>query len=224
MAQTPEDSLRLICGNRNYSSWSLRAWLCLRRAGLAPELVVLPMDTPEFARRIGDYSPTARVPVLWMGDEFVWDSLAIAETVNERFAGGTLWPAEPEFRARARAMVAEMHSGFGALRQQLPMNCRAQQRRITIDAAAQADVARIGALWSEARAMAGGHGPWLLGEWSIADAFFAPVALRFDAYALDLPETVRSYVNQWLEDSDLRAWRQAGIEEPWVIEHEEVGE
>lgn len=223
MTESKPPVVRLVCGNQNYSSWSLRAWLCLRRAGIDARLTVLPMDTPEFYERIGQYSPTGRVPVLWLDDECVWDSLAIAETVNERFAGGSLWPSDPVLRSRARAMVAEMHSGFAALRHQLPMNCRAHLRRIEIDAAAHADINRICLLWQQARAMASGRGPWLFGDWSIADAFFAPVALRFDGYAMELPEPATQYVSTWLADADLRAWREAGSAESWVIHHEEAG-
>ena len=215
-------ALRLVCGNRNYSSWSLRAWLCLRRAGYDPDTVVLPMDTPEFSARIADLSPSRRVPVLWLGDECVWDSLAIAETVNERLAAGRLWPEEARRRAFGRCMAAEMHSSFAALRAELPMNCRARGRTVAISEAAARDIERVCSLWEAARAMAA-PGPWLLGAWSIADAMFAPVVLRFRGYQVTLPPVATSYVETWLADADLQAWIDAAQQEPWRIDHEEVG-
>ncbi len=214
--------LRLICGNRNYSSWSLRAWLCLQKAACEADELVLPMDTPEFTQRIGELSPTRRVPVLWIGEEWVWDSLAIAETVNERFAQGRLWPRAPELRALGRSMAAEMHSGFPALREALPMNCRAKDRAVLIDDATRGDIARVCSLWEQALERTGGDS-WLLGDWSIVDAMFAPVAIRFRGYALDLPTSARRYVQLWLDDPDLQRWLKLAEAEPWRIEHEEVG-
>jgi glutathione S-transferase len=216
--------LRLICGNRNYSSWSLRAWLCLRKAGLTPALTVLPMDTEEFENRIAEFSPTRRVPVLWIGDEPVWDSLAIAETVNERFASNMLWPGDVVLRARGRAIAAEMHSGFAALRTALPMNCRALNRRITVSPAVIRDIERICEIWRTTRALASSDEGWLLGQFSIADAMYAPVVLRFRAYALDLPDLAQQYVRHWLADEHLQEWLDAAAKEAWVIEHEEAGE
>ena len=224
MTSTRQQSLWLICGNRNYSSWSLRAWLCLRKAGENPEVTVLPMDTAEFEEQIGALSPTRRVPVLWIGDESIWDSLAIAETVNERFADGSLWPDDGVLRAFARSICAEMHSSFGALREALPMNCRAQRRRVPVTREVQADIDRVAAIWDQARERSGSDSGWLLGRFSIADAMFAPVAVRFAAYALDLPQGTRSYVQHWLNDKDLQSWMAAARQESWRIEHEEVGE
>lgn len=215
--------MRLICGNRNYSSWSLRAWLCLKKAGFDPEVTVLPMDTPEFAARVADYSPTRRVPVLWLDDECVWDSLAIAETVNERFAAGRLWPEDAQQRALARSMAAEMHSGFMALREALPMNCRANDRPVEIASPVIQDIARIAQLWQSAQAHSGVRSGWLFGEFSIADAMFVPVALRFMAYRLTLPASVVAYRDFCVEDKDVAQWISLAKEEEWVIQHEEVG-
>ncbi|MEM9759950.1 MAG: glutathione S-transferase [Pseudomonadota bacterium] len=219
MAQGPQ----LICGNRNYSSWSLRAWLCLQRVGLDADVTVLPMDTQEFDDRIAELSPTRRVPVLRLGDLWLWDSLAIAETVSERFAGGRLWPADADLRALGRSAASEMHSGFPALRDALPMNCRAEKRRVDISAAVRGDIERIETLWSELRSRSGSDG-WLLGDWSIADAMYAPVVLRFRAYAVELASSTREYCDRWLSDPDLRAWIDLAQRESWTIEHEEVGE
>ncbi|WOJ95339.1 glutathione S-transferase family protein [Congregibacter brevis] len=222
MTADTSTALTLVCGNRNYSSWSLRAWLCTRKAGLDPEVVVLPMDTPEFEARIAQYSPTRRVPVLWIGDEWVWDSLAIAETVNERYADAQLWPADEGLRAFGRAMAAEMHSGFGALRHALPMNCRAKQRSVVLSADVRNDIDRLCELWLQAKSKSGSD-TWLLGDFSIVDAMFAPVVVRFSAYALELPEHAKQYLAHWLADADLQSWIGLAEEEPWVIQHEEVG-
>jgi glutathione S-transferase len=213
----------LVCGNRNYSSWSLRAWLCLRKAGLEPEVIVLPMDTPEFEERIGALSPTRRVPVLRLGDRVIWDSLAIAETVNERIAQGRLWPEDPDLRALGRSIAAEMHSGFSALREALPMNCRAEGRLVQISSELRADIERIEALWREAREASRSDG-WLLGSWSIADAMFAPVVVRFRAYDVPLDDDTRAYCRHWLADPHLGEWIEEAGREPWTIAHEEVSE
>jgi len=221
-ASVPGSELHLVCGNWNYSSWSLRAWMCLRKAGLAPRVTVLPMDTPEFDKRIGDLSPSRRVPVLWVGDECIWDSLAIAETVNERYAAGRLWPADDRRRALGRSLAAEMHSGFAALREALPMNCRATQRRVRLGGPVRQDITRIGELWRDAR-LSSASRTWLLGDWSIADAMYAPVVLRFRAYAVELSAEARAYVDHALADPDLQAWIATAERERWIIEHEEVG-
>jgi glutathione S-transferase len=218
------DQIRLISGNRNYSSWSLRAWLCLRKAGLDPEVTVLPMDSSEFEARIGEYSPTRRVPVLWIGDEPIWDSLAIAESINERYAGGMLWPEDARLRARGRAIAAEMHSGFSALRRELPMNCRAVNRSLTISAEVVTDIQRICEIWRSTLAYSASDSGWLLGAFTIADAMFAPVALRFRGYAVELPADARRYVEHWLADDHLQNWIDLAAQEPWIIEHEEVGD
>ncbi|WP_439102069.1 glutathione S-transferase family protein [Congregibacter sp.] len=223
MASAAQNLPMLVCGNRNYSSWSLRAWLCLRKAVLDPEVLVLPMDTPEFEARIADYSPTRRVPVLRIDKECIWDSLAIAETVNERFAHARLWPEDSQLRALGRAMAAEMHSGFSSLREALPMNCRARQRDVEVSQSVSNDIRRIEALWEQARRESNST-DWLLGDFSIADAMFAPVALRFRAYDLDLSDATRSYVDHWLRDEDLQQWIALAEQESWVIGHEEVGE
>ena len=141
--------ITLVVGNMNYSSWSLRAWLAMAKSGVAFETVLLPLDTDEFYQRIPEYSPTGCVPVLWHGEQCVWDSLAIAEYVNEHFAGGSLWPEDSASRALGRCMAAEMHSGFMALRNAMPMNIRAR-RSVPISDAIERDIARISALWTQA--------------------------------------------------------------------------
>jgi glutathione S-transferase len=217
--------LLLVIGNRNYSSWSLRAWLCLRKSGVAFEEQLLPLDTQEFRRDIGALSPAATVPALWHGALCIWDSLAICEYANERFAGGSLWPQDLRRRALGRAMMAEMHSGFRELRQAMPMNFRASGRRVAHTAGLDRDIDRVLALWREARERHAALGPWLLGEYSIADAFFAPVVVRFDGYGVELPAgPVAAYGERVRSDPDIREWAALAREEPWRLEADEAGE
>ena len=203
----------LVIGNKNYSSWSLRPWLLLRHAGVEFEERRLLLDTPEFRRDIGQWSPTARVPVLIDEGLTVWDSLAICEYANERWLGGRGWPADLARRAVARAAAAEMHSGFTALRSQLPMNSRRQPDGYRWDAAAQADINRIRALWSALRRQHGAGGAFLFGEFGIVDAMFAPVASRFDGYGVAVDDTAAAYMQALFALPALREWRQAAAQE-----------
>lgn len=211
----------LVIGNKNYSSWSLRGWLALRKAGVDFEEQRLPLDTPEFSRDICTLSPSRRVPALHDGDLCIWDSLAIGEYANERWAGGGLLPQDRAERARARAFMAEMHAGFSALRARMPMNCRAEGRRVAIDEKLQADIDRIFAIWSECLERSGG--PWLFGKFSLADAAYVPVALRFCSYGVQGPAPVQAYVATVLADPDVAAWVQAGRAEKEVVEADEAG-
>ncbi|MCC5873418.1 MAG: glutathione S-transferase family protein [Gammaproteobacteria bacterium] len=213
---------RLYIGNRNYSSWSLRAWLGLRFMGLDFDVERLPLDTPEFRARIRDISAAGRVPVLEDGDCVVWDSLAICEYAAERATSGS-WPRNVKARAHARCAVAEMHSGFGSLRAALPMNIRAR-RRVTTDVAVERDIARMLALWSEALALHGGEDGWLYGERSIADAFFAPVVLRFVTYGVAVTDDCRPWMERVLGDADLKAWCALALTETEIVEADEAGE
>ncbi len=213
--------LLLVIGNKNYSSWSLRPWLVLKHLGVDFEELRLPLDTDQFHQEIGRYSPNDRVPVLWDGELRVWDSLAICEYLAEGYPKAQLWPADPATRALARSVCAEMHSSFSDLRQALPMNCRAQDRRLDISAAVAADIARIQALWNDCLNRHGG--PWLFGAYSIADAYYAPVVLRFRGYGVELDEASRRYMATALADPALEDWLTAGQAETEVIEHEEVG-
>jgi glutathione S-transferase len=206
--------LRLVIGNKHYSSWSLRPWLLLRHHGIAFEEVRLALDTPEFAGEIAALSPTRRVPVLHHDALVVWDSLAICEYVSETFLDGRGWPAGREARARARSAAAEMHSGFGELRAQLPMNCSRTPDGYRWDAAAQADIDRVQALWRELRDRHGAGGGFLCGDFGIVDAMFAPVAVRFRGYGPSLePESAR-YVETILSLPAMREWIEAAIGEP----------
>jgi glutathione S-transferase len=208
MTEAGKDAITLVIGNKNYSSWSLRPWLVLRHFGVAFDEVRLPLDTPEFTRGIARWSPSGRVPVLHRGELVVWDSLAIAEYVNETCLDGRGWPADAEQRAVARAVSAEMHSGFQTLRNQLPLNCRKRAQGFVPSAEAKRDIDRITALWRECRAHAG-EGPFLFGAFSIADAMYAPVVLRFRTYGIALGDVERRYADAILAMSAIREWLAA---------------
>jgi len=215
--------LQLVIGNRNYSSWSLRAWLTLRKAEVSFDTVLLPLDTPDFFERIADYSPSGRVPVLWHDGQCIWDSLAIGEYVNEQFAGGRLGPEDAASRALGRSMVAEMHSGFSELRDRMPMNCRASNRKIPIDEPLQVDLERMWTLWSDSLACHADAGGWLLGEYSLADAMFAPVVIRFMGYSVALPDDIRDYCEHALADPALKEWLLDASSETWIVAQDEAG-
>jgi glutathione S-transferase len=215
------DKLTLVIGNKNYSSWSLRPWILLRHLGLQFNEVLLPLDTPEFEARIGEYSPTRRVPVLRHGDVTVWDSLAIADYAVE--LAGCGWPVDRRARAHARAIAAEMHSGFGALRSQWPMNVRAQNRRTPVTPELKRDIARVEQIWSDCRARHQAGGPWLFGDYSVADAMYAPVVLRFRTYGEHFAATTRSYMDQVLTDPLLEPWLSAARAESWIVAQGELG-
>jgi glutathione S-transferase len=214
-------SLTLIIGNKNYSSWSLRAWLLLREAGIEFEEERIALDEPGTADAIAKYTPAGRVPVLRFDDMAVWDSLAIAETVAERFPEKQLWPADDAARAHARSISAEMHSGFTALRQQMPMNCRAMGRQVSLPDDLTADIDRVIAIWSDCERRYGGG--WLFGQFSIADAMYAPVVLRFRTYGIKLPDSARVFADRVLESDAMQSWLAAAETEVEVIEADEKG-
>jgi glutathione S-transferase len=195
----------LVIGQKNLSSWSLRPWLLLRRLRLPFREVSLLLDTPQFQAQIRQYSKALRVPVLIDGDLHVWDSLAILEYLNEK-VGGQAWPQDAALRAQARSISAEMHSGFPALRQTWSMRALGRNHDVPLTPEAAADVARVQAIWTEARSRHAERGPWLFGEYSIADAMYAPVVLRFNHYGAQLNETARAYAAHWLADEHLQAW------------------
>ncbi|MCC4594875.1 glutathione S-transferase family protein [Xanthomonas campestris pv. phormiicola] len=204
---------RLVIGDKNLSSWSLRPWLLLRHFDVPFEEVPLPLDTPEFAARIGAYSPTGRVPALWDGELQIWDSLAICEYANERWLGGRGWPVALEVRAQARAAACEMHSGFLALRRQLPMQACRQPDGERWDAEARADIARIVQLWATLRETQGGGGAFLCGDFGIVDAMFAPVALRFAGYGVEVPAQAAQYMAALEALPAMREWRAGAAAE-----------
>lgn len=179
--------MEIVIGTKNWSTWSLRPWLALKRCGVDFVETLVPLRWDTSSEAIAVHSPTGLVPVLKDGALTVWDSLAICEYLNDRFPEAKLWPADPTARALARSATAEMHSGFGPLRKECPMEIDAIQS-VELSAAAQANIRRIVSLWSQLRGAYQAHGPFLVGSWSIADAFFTPVATRFRTYGIDLAD------------------------------------
>lgn len=198
----------LVIGSKNYSSWSLRAWLVARKVGLEFDELKLDLDTPEFYARIGPLSPSRTVPALHLGDEIVWDSLAIADVLADRYPDAGLWPEDPGLRAFARCISAEMHASFASLRTELPMNCRAKNRHVDISEKTRQDIARIQAIWDECEQRRDGAPGGLLGGFTIADAMYAPVASRFKTYDIPLNPAARRFVDHIHADPDVIAWRK----------------
>lgn len=215
--------MKLIIGNRNYSSWSLRAWLMLKATGVSFETRRLALDTPDFEDAIGDYSPARRVPVLIDGELQVWDSLAIGEYLAERFPQARLWPADADRRAMARSLSAEMHAGFAALRREMPMNCRADGRRIQPGTEARRDIDRVLEIWENCCAARTGRGPWLMGGFGIVDAMYVPVALRFRTYGIAVRGNAARFMRLVQESVFVCEWIAAAQAEPETIEKEEKG-
>lgn len=204
--------LTLVIGNKNLSSWSLRPWLLLKHLGVAFEEVQLTLDTPQFKPAIARYAAAGRVPVLLDGGLTVWDSLAIIEYVSEKYQDKG-WPADRAQRAHARSISAEMHSGFAALREYWPMKAVEQHKGRPLTPAAAHDVKRIEQIWLDCRERYESRGPWLFGEYSSADAMYAPVALRFNTYGPGLSAVAAAYVRQTLDDTHLREWLAAAKQE-----------
>lgn len=206
----------LYCGNRNYSSWSIRASLAIRHSGLACEEVVIPLDRPDTAGRIGAVSPSGRVPVLHVDGLVIWDSLAIIEYLHERFPEAGVWPREPSARALARSVSAEMHSGFTALRSEMPMDLRNSKPKAA-SAEVRADIDRIESIWAACRTVYGRGGDYLFGAWSAADAMYAPVVSRFRTYGVSLSVANQRYADavwRWPAFRDLAG---EAATEPWTI-------
>ncbi|MBE0593134.1 MAG: glutathione S-transferase [Gemmatimonadales bacterium] len=226
------DDLRLYIGNRNYSSWSMRPWVLMRQAGIDFDEEMVRFDSfasdSAFKRRLVGLSPTGKVPVLQTvidgNRQIIWDTLAIAEYLAERFPALHLWPTQPASRARARSVTAEMHSGFAALRSHFPMNIEASlpqigQRVLAEQRAVRADVARITQLWNDCLAASGG--PFLFGGFGIADAFFAPVVMRFRTYGVPLDAACVGYARRVTEASGVAEWIAGALAEKDFLPFEE---
>jgi glutathione S-transferase len=212
----------LYLGNKNYSSWSLRAWLVARESGLAFDEVVIPLDEPTTQATILGYSPSGRLPALKHGAVMVWDSLAITEYLAEICPEKRFWPEDPAARAFARSITAEMHSGFHALRAHLPMNIRSSFPGRGVTPEVQAEINRVTALWRDLRKKArGDDGPFLFGGFTIADAAFAPVVSRFRTYRVELDEHCQAYADAVWALPSMREWAVAAGHEPMIIESAE---
>ena len=198
--------LTLVIGNKNYSSWSLRPWLVLKQFGIPFTEIRIPLYGSDAKANILRHSPSGKVPVLHDGDITVWDSLAICEYLAERFPQQQLWPAQPAARALARAICAEMHSGFADMRQHMTMNIRGHFPGKGMTPEVAQDIERIQSIWRDCLARFGASGPYLFGAFSIADAFFAPVVLRFVTYTPVLEKPTRAYMAALLELPALQEW------------------
>jgi glutathione S-transferase len=209
----------LIIGNKNYSSWSFRPWIAMKVAGIAFEERLISLNDPDFKRAIAPVSQNGRVPALDDDGVHVWESLAILEYLAEKFPRAGLWPADAHVRAHARALGAEIHGGFAALRGECPMNFWRPVKRRELSADALADVARIDAMWSECQVRYGG--PFLFGAFGAADAMYAPVVSRFHTYAVEVGERSRAYMGAVMALPAWREWKDAALKEPWVLPYDE---
>ena len=213
--------LKLIIGNNNYSSWSLRGWLACKQSGLPFEEVVVPIydDAWEVRRQEADFAPSGgKVPILWDGDAAVWDSLAILEYLNELSGNLHFWPEDTAARAMARSMAAEMHSSFVALRRTHGMNIRRTYPAAPPLAEVQADIDRIMQLWAQAHAQFGDKGDFLFGDFGAVDIMFAPVVTRFFTYALPVAPFARAYMEAVIAHPFMQDWIGEAQAEEWVID------
>lgn len=217
--------MKLIIGNKAYSSWSLRGWLACKLSGLPFEETVVPLYDQDWdRRRAGDeFAPSSgKVPILWDGEAVVWDSLAIVEYLNDKTGNTRFWPADPAARAMARSMAAEMHSSFAALRRKHSMNVRQIYPPAPVDEDVATDLARIMELWAQARARYGGAEPFLFGAFGAADIMFAPVVTRIVTYSLPVPRFAQGYMLAVLQHPYMQDWIAGAQEEDWVIEKFEL--
>jgi glutathione S-transferase len=218
--------MKLIIGNKNYSSWSLRGWLACKQSGLAFEELTVHIDGDDWQamrREQGEFQPSAgKVPVLWDGDTVVWDSLAILDYLADKVGRDRFWPKSDDARGMARSMVAEMHSGYLALRRQCPVNIRKRVEGIKLSDESKHDIVRILSLWAEARARFGHGGPFLFGTFGAADVFYAPVVSRLLTYGIGVPGFAQAYMQAVWEHDWLQAWVAGAQEEEWTIEQFEV--
>ena len=214
-------SPKLIIANKNYSSWSLRAWLILAKLKVEFEEVRIPLFTEGYKERLLQYAPSGQVPVYVEDDLTVWDSLAIAEHFAEQYP--TLLPKDAFQRAKMRSLTAEMHSGFMPLRSQMPMNCRASDREVERTTELTDDIDRIKAIWTDCRNQNASSGSWLFGDFTVADAMFAPVVFRFNTYKVKCDRIAAEYMETVLQDPDIQRWYEAAKTETEVIARSEVG-
>jgi len=217
--------LKLIIGNKAYSSWSLRGWLACKQSGLPFEEQVVPMFDGDWLQRRAqdDIAPSSgKVPILWDGETVVWDSLAIIEHLNEATGNTHFWPEDPAARAMARSIAAEMHSGFASLRTECGMNIRRVFPARPLSEETQGDVARIQRLWAQARARFGGEGDFLFGEFGAADIMYAPVCTRFVTYQVPVSRFAERYIDAVTAHPFMQDWIAAAQDEEWVIEKYEA--
>jgi len=214
--------LTLVIGNKNYSSWSLRPWVLMKQARLTFDEILIPIHRADTQSAILRYSPAGRVPVLLDGDITVWESIAICEYLAERFPSARMWPEDVAARALARAISAEMHAGFQTLRQSMPMNCRGRFPGKGLKPGVQEDIDRITGIWRDCRQRYGGEGDMLFGHFTIADAMFAPVVLRFITYDVKLDPVSKAYVKAIESLPAIQEWVEAARAEALTIPELEI--
>lgn len=218
--------MKLILGNKNYSSWSLRGWLAAKQSGLPFDEITVPIMGEDWDRAkhdMGEMQPSSgKVPILWDGDAVIWDSLAIMEYLADRVGRERYWPKDDAARGMARAMVAEMHSSYLSLRREMPMNIRRRARPAEVSEETRHDIVRILGLWAEARARHGKGGPFLFGTFGAADIFYAPVVSRFMTYHVPVPGFAQGYMQAIWEHDWMKSWIKAAENEQWVIEQYET--
>ncbi|APG62390.1 glutathione S-transferase [Sphingorhabdus lutea] len=220
--------MKLIIGNKAYSSWSMRGWLAAKQSGLSFEEITVPLYNDDWeSRKIeSDLIPSSgKVPILWDDENVIWDSMAILEYLSDKVGRDRFWPKDDAARGMARSLCAEMHSGFMGLRRNCPMNVRKKFAGFQISEEARNDAIRILQLWAETRSRFGRSGPYLFGTFSAADIFYAPIVTRFVTYGFTLPGFAQSYVDTMMEHAWMVQWYEEASEEKWIIDHfEDVGQ
>lgn len=217
--------LKLIIGNKAYSSWSLRGWLACKQSGIPFEEITVPLFGEEWDKRRGggEFAPSGgKVPILWDDKAVIWDSLAIVEWLADKSDRARFWPREGEARGMAMSMAAEMHSSYENLRRECPMNLRKRFPLKDLSEGVREEVKRILELWAEARARHGSGGPYLFGGFGAVDIMFAPVVTRFHTYSFPVPRFAAAYMEAILHHPWMQDWIDAAQEEPWVIERYET--
>lgn len=210
---------QFVSGNLNYSTWSIRPLLVARHVNLPVEEIIVPLDFPETSAKLKEISPTAKVPLLRWDGLAIWDSLAITEFIAEWAEPGMVWPEDPVKRAVARAAASEMHSSFVALRSACPMDIRGRHETPEMTTELASDVARVQALWADLRREHGQGGDFLFGEWSAADAFYAPVVTRFRTYGIELDANAKAYSAAVFADDKFQKLEAEAKLEPWWIKY-----
>lgn len=211
----------LVIGNKNYSSWSLRAWLGMKHVGVEFDEIMVPLFQGDFKEEIFKYSASGKVPILKVGEDEIWDSLAICEYLNDQFPQANLWPEESYAKAIARAVSCEMHSGFFTIRNDMSMNMRRKIEGFVPSEACQIEIDRVKEIWTTCRNRFGKTGPFLFGHFTIADMMFAPIVNRFTTYQIVTDETVNAYMEAVLSMPSMKEWKEEALKEDWVIEEAE---
>ena len=214
--------LTLIIGNKNYSSWSLRPWVFMQQNNIKFREIRVTLSVETTAEQLAEYGSGLKVPVLKDGEFLIWDSLSILEYLSEKYLDSSGWPAGQTARATARSISCEMHSSFANIRNALPMNCRKRFHNINLSAETEREIQRVKLLWRQCRTDFGQNGEWLFGDYSIADAMYAPIALRFHGYGIALEGIEKAYVQSVRRQPCIKNWIAAGVLEEEIIAEDEI--